>query len=86
MNVVDEGMIGELNKTVHELEKIVHGHGRDILHMSEKVGDIESSILKIFEKLDAALKKPSWAVAVIITFLSSLSIGLIVYVLGVVGK
>ena len=84
--MANEEMVGELNKTVHELEKIVHGHGRDIAHMSAEVGDIKSSILKIFEKLDAALKKPSWSVAVIITFLSSLSIGLIVYVLGVVGK
>ena len=75
-----------IEERVNELEKIAHGHSRDILHMDKKMGDIELSILKIFEKLDAALKRPSWPVAAIVTFLSSLSIGLIVYALGVASK
>lgn len=48
-------------------------------HMIKKIDDIKNNHLPtIYNKLEKIASRPSWTVAIIITFLSSLSVGLII--------
>ena len=51
-------------------------------HIITKVDDIKNNHLpSIYKKIEKVTNRPSWIVTVIITFLSSLSVGLIVRIL-----
>ncbi len=47
--------------------------------VQDKIASIEKTLREIFAKLEELAKRPSWAVSIIITFLSVICTALIVY-------
>ena len=64
------------------LDKLVEDMDGDIKAVGKEVGDmrksINTSLTRIHEKIEKFAMRPSWGVVVVITGLTSLSVGLIV--------
>lgn len=74
--------MSDIESRVTNLEKDVAVLDERTKHQGEIITEIKDSMKEIHAKIDAALKRPQWPVTIILTLLSSATVGLLVYAIG----